>query len=288
MDIHFNRVTIIGVGLIGGSLGLVLKQRHAAGFIVGVGRGIDNLKKAVEKGIIDRYTTDLKQGVEDSDLVVLATPVCAIIDIAKEIAPYLKKGAMVMDVGSVKGRIVGEMESVMPDGVFFVGAHPIAGTENSGAESAFPTLFRDSRCIITPTPHTNRDSLDKARHIWEIAGSHVVLMDPDRHDMICAAISHLPHIVAYTLVNAVSEIGDEELLEYSAGGFRDFTRVASSPADMWRDICLLNREQILDMIRLYEDRLRDIRSMIEMRNGEGLLREFENAREIKERLVKQM
>ncbi len=288
MDIHFNRVTIIGVGLIGGSLGLVLKQKQIADYIVGVGRGIDNLKKAVERGIIDEYTRDPKKGVEGSDLVVLATPVCAIIDIAKEIAPYLKEGSMVMDVGSVKGRIVEEMETLMPDDVFFVGAHPIAGTENSGAESAFPTLFTDSRCIITPTPDTDAGSLEKARHIWEIAGSHVVLMDPARHDMICAAISHLPHIVAYTLVNVVSEAGDGELLEYSAGGFRDFTRIASSPADMWRDICLLNREQILDMIRLYEGKLRDIRSMIEKGDGDGLLSEFENARKIKERLVRQI
>lgn len=282
---HLRKVAIIGVGLIGGSLGLVLKEKGVAESVVGIDIDIENLRTAKRLGIVDEYTTHL-EGVRDAELVVLATPVCTIIDLAERIKGCLKRGSIVTDVGSVKGEIVSRVEPMMPEGVHFVGGHPIAGTENSGAGAAFSSLFKGKRCILTPTDHTDEEALRKVKELWKLAGSEVVMMDPRRHDRICAAISHLPHIVAYTLVNAVGDIDidEEDVLRYSAGGFRDFTRVALSPPQMWRDICLLNREEILNMLNLYEERLRSVRAMIERGDGEGLEAEFERSRKIKERM----
>ena len=246
----FRKVIIIGVGLIGGSLAMALKEKGMAERVVGVGRGVDNLKVALSRGIIDEYTHDAKEAVKGADLILLATPVGTMGSVVEEIAPSLERGAIVTDVGSVKGPIIEDIESLMPDGAFFVAAHPIAGTENSGAEAAFPALFRDRVCIITPTARTDGEALEKVTRMWEATGSHVVTMDAERHDVILAAISHLPHIAVYALVNAVAGAsGDgESILNYSAGGFTDFTRIASSSPEMWRDICLMNREALIKVI----------------------------------------
>lgn len=283
MDLYFHKVAIIGVGLIGGSLGLVLRERGITNHIIGIGRGVDNLKIAKRRGIINEYTVDVERGVEDADLVVLATPVCAILHLAERIKGHLKKDAIVIDVGSVKKEIVSRVEEILSKDVYFVGTHPIAGTENSGAGSAFSTLFYGRKCIITPTERTDKTALKKVEALWEAAGSQVVFMDPARHDMVCAAISHLPHIVAYALVNTIGGM-EEDILKYSAGGFKDFTRIALSPPEMWRDICLLNKTPILHMIGLFEGRLKEIRLMIESGEGGGLMGEFEKARGVKKRV----
>jgi len=249
-----NRLCVIGVGLIGGSLALALKAAGEVGEVVGVGRGRDNLETALRLGVVDRFTTDPGEGVADADLVFLATPVLALEGVMRSIAPRLKPGTVVTDGGSVKGAVIAAVEPLLPAGVQFVPGHPIAGTEKSGAEAAFPTLYHNRRCILTPTAATGREALSLVRRVWQTAGSEVVEMDVEKHDRVLAAISHLPHMVAYSLVNAVGAYDryEENILEYSAGGFRDFTRIASSDPTMWRDIALTNREALLEMMSQYE------------------------------------
>ncbi len=245
---------IIGVGLIGGSFALALKEAGLVGEVVGVGRGIENLKKAVELGVVDSYTTDPAEGVAGADLIFLATPVLAIGGVMTEIAGHLKPGAIITDGGSVKGAVIDAVEPYLPAGVDFVPGHPIAGTEHSGAEAAFATLYRDRRCILTPTGRTATGALSRVKGLWEAAGSEVVVMDVEKHDRVLAVISHLPHMVAYALVVAGSSYDryQENVLEYSAGGFRDFTRIASSDPTMWRDIALTNRDALIEMMSHFE------------------------------------
>ena len=260
---------VIGVGLIGGSLSLALKEAGLVGEVVGVGRGEANLKTALRLGIVDSFTTDPSVGVADADLVFLATPVLAIGDVVKEIVPYLKPGAIVTDGASVKQAVVDAIEPQLPDGVFFVPGHPIAGTENSGAEAAFSTLYRERRCILTPTENTSEDALRLVTEMWQAAGSEVVLMEVEKHDRVLAAISHLPHMVAYALVVSGSSYDryEENILEYSAGGFKDFTRIASSDPTMWRDIALTNREALIEMMTHFETFFSELKE--DIRDGDG-------------------
>jgi prephenate dehydrogenase len=282
-----DRLAIIGVGLIGGSLARVLRERGEVGEIVGIGRGEANLKKAVELGVIDRYTTDPGTGVAGADLVFLATPVCSIAAITAQIAPFLAPGAVVTDGGSVKEGIVAPCERLMRAGTYFVGGHPIAGTEHSGVEASFATLYEGRRCILTPTEHTCGEALLKVSRMWETAGSEVVLMDVLKHDRVVAAISHLPHMVAYSLVNAVEGYDrfDESILRYSAGGFRDFTRIASSDPAMWRDIALMNRDALLEMMEFFSSSFNQLRSLVESGDGEGMRRFFEESKESRDAIL---
>ncbi len=275
------RLTVIGVGLIGGSLARILRERGAVGEIVGVGRGEANLRRGVELGVIDRYTTDPAVGVDGADLVFLATPVCSIPSVLAAIASHLAPGCVVTDGGSVKEEIVAACERLMPPGTHFVGGHPIAGTEQSGVEAAFATLYRGRRCIVTPTPATDREALDKVVRMWELAGSEVVLMDVEKHDRVLAAVSHLPHMVAYSLVNAVGGYDrfNESILHYSAGGFRDFTRIASSDPAMWRDIALMNRDGILEMMDIFARYFAELRALVERGDGDGLRTFFTRSKE---------
>ncbi|HEY5975376.1 MAG TPA: prephenate dehydrogenase/arogenate dehydrogenase family protein [Geobacteraceae bacterium] len=282
-----NRLAIIGVGLIGGSLARILRDKGEVGEIVGIGRGTTNLMRAVELGVIDRYCHDVVDGVAGADLVFLATPVCTIADIVSRIAPALAPGAIVTDGGSVKAEIVNLCEPLMPAGTFFVGGHPIAGTEKSGVEASFASLYQGRRCIITPTSATDPAAVAKVVRMWELAGSDVVLMDVLKHDRVVAAISHLPHMVAYSLVNAVGEYDrcDENILKYSAGGFRDFTRIASSDPVMWRDIALMNRTSILEMMDLFSSYLDELRQLVDTEDGHGLAEFFARSREFRESIV---
>src|SRR5512138_2156976 len=256
-----NRLAIIGVGLIGGSLARILRDRGEVGEVIGIGRGRTNLERAVELGVIDRFSHDPVDGVAGADLVFLATPVCTIADLVRKIAPGLAPGCIVTDGGSVKGEIVASCEPLMPPGTFFVGGHPIAGTEKSGVDASFSTLYVNRRCILTPTPNTDPVALAKVEKMWRIAGSEVVFMDTAKHDRVLAAISHLPHMVAYALVNAVGDYDrfDESILKYSAGGFKDFTRIASSDPVMWRDIAVMNREGILELMDFFAGYLAELR-----------------------------
>lgn len=282
-----NRLAVVGVGLIGGSLARVLREKGEVGEIVGIGRGAANLQRAVELGVIDRYEHDLKKGVLDADMVFLATPVCTIADIVAEIAPVLHNGAIVTDGGSVKEEITLCCEKLLSGGSHFVGGHPIAGTENSGVDASFSSLYKGKRCILTPTATTDSMALEKVVRMWELAGSEVVLMDPRKHDKVLAAISHLPHMVAYSLVNSVGDYDgcDENILKYSAGGFRDFTRIASSDPAMWRDIALQNRAALLEMMDFFAAHHAQLRSLVAESDGEGLERFFKRSRDHRESIL---
>lgn len=282
-----NRLAVIGVGLIGGSLARALREKGEVGEIVGIGRGAANLQRAVALGVIDRYEHELQAGVVDADMVLIATPVCTIADIVAEISPALAAGAIVTDAGSVKEEITLRCEALISGRAHFVGGHPIAGTEKSGVEASFSALYKGKRCIITPTARTDSRSLEKVARMWQLAGSEVVMMDPGKHDKLLAAISHLPHMVAYSLVNAVADYDgfDENILKYSAGGFRDFTRIASSDPAMWRDIALQNRTALLEMMDFFAAVHGRLRSLIETSDAEGLERFFESSRDHRESIL---
>lgn len=284
---RINRLAIIGVGLIGGSLALALRKREVVGEIVGIGRGEGNLRRGVDLGVIDRYCQDPGEGVRGADMVFLATPVCTIAGIVGRIAPMLSPGAIVTDGGSVKEEIVAACEPLMPTGTFFVGGHPIAGTEHSGVEAAFATLYEGRRCILTPTERTDPSALAAVAAMWEAAGSEVVTMDVHKHDRVLAAISHLPHMVAYSLVNAVGGYDrfDENILRYSAGGFRDFTRIASSDPVMWRDIALMNRDATLEMMDHFAGSLADLRRLVAAGDADGLERFFTTSKELRDGII---
>ena len=283
----FKRMAVIGVGLIGGSLARVLREKGAVEEIVGIGRGEANLKRGVELGVLDRYSLDPREGVRGADLVFVATPVCTIPAVVAEIAPYLSPGCIVTDGGSVKEFVVNACEPLMPPGTFFVGGHPIAGTEHSGVEASFATLYQGKRCIVTPTGNTDAAALEKVVELWTIAGSAVPLMDPVQHDRVVAAISHLPHMVAYSLVNAVDGYDrfGGDLLSFSAGGFRDFTRIASSDPVMWRDIALTNREAILETMDFFTGYLEKLRDLIEAEDAAGLEWFFLNSKQKRDAIL---
>lgn len=270
------RMAIVGVGLIGGSLARILRQRGEVGEIVGIGRTEPNLRRAVELGVIDRYSQDPCQGVQGADLVFLATPVCSIASVLEKIAPFLAPGCVVTDGGSVKESVIAACEPLVPAGSCFVGGHPIAGTEKSGVDASFATLFQGKRCIVTPTGNTDQSALRKVCRMWESAGAEVIQMDAHKHDRVVAAISHLPHMVAYSLVNAVDGYDrfEESILKYSAGGFRDFTRIASSDPAMWRDIALMNGPAIMEMMDFFSDYFGQLRTLVENADGEGLQKFF--------------
>lgn len=282
MKPHFSQVTIIGVGLIGGSLGMILRRKGLASTVIGVGRRIENLKTAVELGAIDRYVVDPKEGVKDADLVVLATPVDTYERHLKEWASCLKPGAIVTDVGSVKGELVELSERALPSGVHFVGAHPIAGKEKTGVAAGSDQLFHGARCIVTPTKKTDPEALERVRAMWEETGSVMLTMDPHLHDKILGAVSHLPHVAAFALINALVDIREKvpalDLAGHSGGGLRDTTRIAASSPEMWRDIFLWNRDNLLTFIEAYERSLGQIKQLIRAGDAAGIEKELERAK----------
>lgn len=286
-NILIPRLAIIGVGLIGGSLALALKEAGAVGEVIGCGRGKPNLEKALELGVIDRYVREPLEAVRDADLIFLATPVKTLKTVTQQCLPGLKPGAIITDGGSVKGDVVKSIEPLLPEGVHFVPGHPIAGTENSGAEAAFPSLYRGKRCILTPTENTDPQALKLVEQMWQTVGSNVVRMPLEKHDKILAAISHLPHMVAYSLVNAVGSYDhyEENILEYSAGGFRDFTRIASSDPTMWRDIAETNRDALLEMMEQFESSLAELKADIAEGNGEKLFEFFLRSKQLRDAIL---
>ncbi len=253
MSILFNNVTIIGVGLIGGSFARVLKAKSLARTITGAGRSRATLEQALKLGVIDRMGQGPAYGVEDADLVVLATPVGMFEKIVVEIGSRFKNGAILTDVGSVKGNLMARIKKILPPGVHFVPAHPIAGREKSGVAESTETLFQGRRCILTPTDKTDKKAVEAVSALWAAAGAEVTVMDAELHDKVFAAVSHLPHVAAFAMMCTVGELntGTEDYLKYSGAGFRDFTRIAGSSPEMWRDICLMNRENLIAMIDRY-------------------------------------
>jgi prephenate dehydrogenase len=286
-DVLIPRLAVIGVGLIGGSLALALKEAGAVGEVVGCGRGKPNLEKAIELGVIDRYSRDPVEAVRDADVVFLATPVCSLGSVTQSLLPGLKPGAILTDGGSVKGEVVRAVEPLLPENIHFVPGHPIAGTEQSGAEAAFPTLYHGKRCILTPTEKTNKAALDLVDRMWSLAGSEVVRMSIEKHDRVLAAISHLPHMVAYSLVNSVGSYDhyEENILEYSAGGFRDFTRIASSDPTMWRDIALTNRDALIEMMEHFEKFFAELKEDIRDGSDEKLSEFFLRSKQLRDAIL---
>lgn len=288
----FRTIVIVGVGLIGGSIGMAVRKKRLADTVIGVGPREDELKRAVALKAIDAYATDhrnIKKAVEKADLVVLAAPVGRLETAARDLCSALPKNCAVTDVGSVKGPLVRRLESLFsPDPSSrsrFVGGHPIAGRETSGVESASANLFSNALCILTPTERTDPKAVAAVKQFWGAIGARTVSMDPDAHDRVLAIVSHLPHLVAYALVNTVLDLESKcgDLLSYSGGGFRDFTRVAASSPEMWCDICLFNRENLLSVIEAYEKILDRLKRLMVEGNAEGLRREFERAKTVKEK-----
>ena len=282
----FRRMVVVGIGLIGGSLALAARKRSLVEEIIGYGRGEKNLRMALRRGIIDRYCSDVAEIPRGTDLLILATPVQSTASVAASFVPSLEAGCLVSDVGSVKAQIVREMERLLPSHIPFVGAHPIAGSEQWGAQAARPELFLGQRCILTPGGNTDPVALKRMVCFWRGLGAKVEVMDPRLHDRILAVVSHLPHVLAYALVNTLSrtEVDSVDLKDYCSGGFKDFTRIASSRPELWRDICLVNRRQISRSLGDYIKCLQRMRQWIRDREGNLLEREFARANEIRRQI----
>jgi prephenate dehydrogenase len=281
------RLCIIGVGLIGGSLARALRDAGACREVVGAGRNAGNLQTAVELGVIDRYDTSLAQAVSGADMVVVCVPLGAMEGVFNAIKGQLADEVVLTDVGSAKGSVIEAAQRAfgsVPE--FFVPGHPIAGTEQSGVEASFPGLYNDRRVILTPLPVTSAAATGRVRDMWEAAGAQVVSMNPVHHDAVLAATSHLPHLLAYSLVDTLARLDDnDEVFEYAAGGFRDFTRIASSDPVMWRDVCLANSDAILLMVDHYIKDLQALREAIRNHDGQQLLDVFSAAKAARDRFI---
>jgi len=278
---HFDKVTILGVGLIGASFALALRKHNLCSEITGYGRSEQNLRKAKEKGIIDSFELDPAKACNGADIVVFATPVGTFTSISEKIRSTLKKNAVVTDVGSVKGKLVRDMEKLVPPGVFFIGGHPIAGSDRSGIDTAAAEIFDGAKCIITPTENTDKNALEKMTALWKNFGSIIRLLDPDEHDRIYAAVSHLPHLIAYEIMNTVSDM-NESYLAFSGQGFMDTTRIASSRPELWRDICILNKDNLLESIEIFKNNLDRVSQYLRAYDSESLERDFKRARTLRE------
>ena len=282
---RFERVAVIGVGLIGGSFSLGLKQKKLCRHVVGVGRSAANMKLALGRGAIDSIETDLAAAVRDADLVLVATPVAQFEKIFRKIEPNLKPSAIVCDVGSTKRDVVRAARKSFGRKIRqFIPAHPVAGAEHSGAAAANPKLFKDRRLVLAPLKENRKQDIAAIATLWKSIGAKVSRMTPEEHDEVFAAVSHLPHLLAYALVSEVGgRANSKQLFGYAAGGFRDFTRIASSHPEMWRDICIANRDRLLIEIRSFERKLKSIRSTLESKNADKLEQLFAEARAARER-----
>jgi prephenate dehydrogenase len=281
------KLAVIGVGLIGGSVALALREEGKVKEVVGCGRGADNLKKAVELGVIDHYTHDVAQAVQGADMVLLAVPLGAVRATLEEMQNHLSEDTVVTDAGSVKGSVVADVKAVfhrIPG--FFVPGHPIAGTERSGVEAAFPELYRNRRIILTPLDETNPEALQRVQQLWHDCGGEVSMMSVEHHDEVLAATSHLPHMLAYTLVDTLSRMKEnDEIFRFAAGGFRDFTRIASSNPVMWRDICIANQTALTELLIRFANELHGLAALLERGDRNGLLALFESAKCARDRYV---
>jgi prephenate dehydrogenase len=281
------RLCVIGVGLIGGSLARALRDAGFCQEVVGAGRNPQNLQTAVDLGVIDRYETDLASAVAGADMVVVSVPLGAMAAVFDAINGHLASHAVLTDAGSAKGSVIDAARQAF-DGLpaSFVPGHPIAGIEQSGVEASFASLYQGRRVILTPLPDTDTHAVDRVRDMWEAAGAEVVEMDPVHHDAVLAATSHLPHVLAYALVESLARLSDDdEVFDYAAGGFRDFTRIASSDPVMWRDICLANGDAIQLMIEHFVADLQELTTAIENRDGQQLLDIFTSAKAARDRYV---
>jgi prephenate dehydrogenase len=283
----FERVAILGVGLIGGSFALALKQAQACAHVIGAGRNPANLKLALERGVIDSIAADAVAAAHGADLVLLAAPVAQFPKLFREVASVLGPKALVTDGGSTKRDVVSAARGALGRKIAqFVPAHPIAGAEKSGAGAASADLFRDKRVILTPLPENSDSAVKKVHDAWSACGARIARMDPEEHDAILGAVSHLPHVLAYALVHEfASRDNGAQLFAYAAGGFRDFTRIASSHPEMWRDICIANRDRLLIELKRYGEELQTIQNLLEAADAAGLEKVFAEAREARDKWI---
>ncbi|MFA6141108.1 MAG: prephenate/arogenate dehydrogenase family protein [Hyphomicrobium sp.] len=284
----FQRVALIGIGLIGSSISHAMQRKGLAKEIVGSARTRQTLDTALKLGLIQKSYDSAAEAVAGADLVILSVPVGACGPLAAEIAQHLQPGAILTDVGSVKAAVVRDMAPHVPAGVHFVPGHPIAGTEQSGPEAGFAELFEGRWTILTPEPGTDTVAVDKLKAFWMALGSKVEVMSAPHHDMVLAITSHLPHLIAYNIVNTaehLERVTDKEVIKFSAGGFRDFTRIAASDPTMWRDVFLNNKEAVMEMLRRFSDDLAELRSAIEGADGDTLFRRFSEARAIRRGII---
>jgi len=280
-----NQICIIGVGLIGGSLARALRQAGFCQEIIGGGRSSDNLKQAVALGVVDRFQTDLAKAVADADMVVLAVPVGAIKPVLSAIKDKMKPNVILTDVGSTKASVIADVKAILghvPSG--FVPGHPIAGTEKSGVAAAIADLYKDRRVILTPLSETDRNSTDLVRAMWECTGAEVSEMSAEHHDEVLAATSHLPHLLAFSLVDTLAQMDEQtEIFKFAAGGFRDFTRIASSDPVMWHDICLANHDAIMKILDRFTTDLDELKSALNNSDSSKILEIFKRARAARDR-----
>jgi cyclohexadieny/prephenate dehydrogenase len=284
----YNRLALIGAGLIGGSIARAARAQGAARSIVVTARSPSTRKRVAELGFADQVVETNVAAVEGSDLVIVCIPVGASGEVAKEIGPHLMKGATVSDVGSVKGAVVRDMGPHLPAHAHFVPAHPVAGTENSGPDSGFPELFVNRWCILTPPENADKAAVEKLASFWRALGANVESMPADHHDLVLAVTSHLPHLIAYTIVGTADELGEvtrSEVLKFSAGGFRDFTRIAASDPTMWRDVFLANKDAVLEMLGRFSEDLSGLTRAMRSGDGQALYDHFARTRAIRRGIV---
>jgi len=282
------RLAVVGVGLIGGSFALALKSAGKVSQVVGAGRGRANLDLARERRIIDAIAPDAASAARDADVVMISAPVAQFAQLFRAIAPELKSNAIVTDAGSTKRDVVAAARAALGKKIAqFVPGHPIAGAEHSGAVAASGELFRDRRVVLTPLPENGQPSLAAIESLWRACGARVTRLDPEEHDAVLAAVSHLPHVLAFALVHDVAGRGNAaQLFSYAAGGFRDFTRIASSHPEMWRDICVANRDRLLPELKRYGAKLSSVEKMLQAGDAAGLEKLFAEARDARNQWLK--
>jgi len=284
----FNKVTFIGFGLINSSLAHVFKSKSLAKETCAYSRRKETRNKIKKLNIVDNVYDDIKRSVKNSDLIILGVPVGAMKKIVAIIAPSLESGTIITDVGSVKKELVDSISLILPKHIHFIPGHPIAGTENSGPESGFSELFNGRWCILTPGQNTAKSALAKVKNMWKEAGMQIAIMDAEYHDRVLAITSHIPHLVAFSIVGTVTELEDQlktEVIKYSAGGFRDFTRIAASDPIMWRDVFLNNSEAVLEMLGRFIEDLTALQKSIRWQDGESLEKLFTKTREIRKGII---
>lgn len=284
----FKRLALIGVGLIGSSISHAVRRAGLVGEIVGSSPTPETRRRAEELGLVTKMYADPADAVRGADLVILCSPVGTYADIAKAIGPHLDKGAIVSDVGSVKSAVVRDIAPHMPDGVHFIAGHPVAGTEQSGPDAGFAELFDGRWCILTPSEDADKAALAKLQQFWQRLGSDVEIMSPEHHDLVLAITSHVPHLIAYNIVNTAAHlerVTDKEVIKFSAGGFRDFTRIAASDPVMWRDVFLNNKEAVLEMLGRFSEDLTALQRAIRFGEGATLEKLFTEARAIRRGVI---
>lgn len=288
MSIIYNRVALVGLGLIASSIFWAIKRKELAGTVTGFARSQETRDTARRIGLCDQVFDTVTDAVADADLVILCVPVGVMGAVAAEIAPHLKPGATVTDVGSVKRDVIKSVSPHLPKGVHFIPGHPMAGTEHSGPESGFAELFDNRWCLLVPVPESDRAAVETLRKLWEELGSNVEEMEPEHHDLVCAITSHAPHLIAYTMVGVADDFGrvtDSEVIKFSAAGFRDFTRIAASDPTMWRDVFLTNKDATLEILGRFTEELFALQRAIRTGDGAHLHDYFTRTRAIRRSII---